>query len=182
MRVISGKARSLKLKTIEGESTRPTTDRIKETLFNIIGNQVYDARFLDLFAGSGAIGIEALSRGAAFCDFVDNNPRCISVIKDNLKFTRLEDNAYVTKSDVVSFINTKKNKAYDIIFIDPPYQGGFEKGVFEAIINNGLCHEDTLVILEALKDFNEEDLALLGFCVDKVKLYGSNKHIFFSRC
>ena len=182
MRVISGKARSLKLKTIEGDSTRPTTDRIKETLFNIIGNQIYDAKFLDLFAGSGAIGIEALSRGAALCDFVDNNPKCINVIKDNLRFTQLEDNAFVTKSDVILFINTNKSKQYDIIFIDPPYQGGFEISVFKAITNSELCHEDTIIILEALKDFNEEDIVSLGFCVNKVKTYGSNKHIFLSRC
>lgn len=182
MRVISGKAKSLRLKTIEGETTRPTTDRIKETLFNIIGNEVYDARFLDLFAGSGAIGIEALSRGAACCDFVDNNPRCISVIKDNLKFTHLEDNAFVTKSDVISFINTNKHKEYDIIFIDPPYKGGFEESVFKAISESALCHRETLVVLESLKEFNEEDIVSFGFCVDKVKTYGSNKHIFLRRC
>ena len=133
MRVISGTAKSLRLKTIEGDSTRPTTDRIKETLFNIIGCDVIEARFLDIFAGSGGIGIEALSRGAILCDFVDNNPQCVRVIKENLHFTHLEDKACVVRMDVISYIKGLKDKKYDIIFIDPPYRGGFEAQVLSAI-------------------------------------------------
>ncbi len=181
MRVISGKAKSLRLKTIEGDSTRPTTDRIKETLFNIIGCEVIEANFLDLFAGSGGIGIEALSRGATSCVFVENNPKCVSVIKDNLKATRLEDGASIIRMDVISYIKGIKNTQYDIIFIDPPYRGGFEGQVLKSISDNGLCHDDTVVILEALKDFDEELAKEYGFCVNKVKIYGSNKHIFLGR-
>ena len=181
MRVISGKAKSLRLKTIEGDSTRPTTDRIKETLFNIIGCQVIDASFLDLFAGSGGIGIEALSRGAATCVFVENNPKCVNVIKDNLKSTRLEDGASVVRMDVVSYIEGVKNTQYDIIFVDPPYRGGFEDQVLKSISDSGLCHNSTVVILEALKDFDESMAEQYGFCVNKVKIYGSNKHIFLGR-
>ena len=88
MRVIAGSARSLRLKTIEGMDTRPTTDRIKETLFNMINSHIPGARFLDLFAGSGAIGIEALSRGASEAVFIDSNRKCIDCIKYNLKFTK----------------------------------------------------------------------------------------------
>ena len=181
MRVISGKARSLRLKTIDGDLTRPTTDRIKETLFNIIGNNVIDSVFLDLFSGSGGIGIEALSRGAARCDFVDNNPKCIKVINDNLTFTKLLDGANVVKSDVRSFISSKKGKKYDIIFIDPPYRAGVERDVLNDIMRNDLCHSDTMVILEALKEFDESIVGECGFVVDKVKVYGSNKHIFMGR-
>lgn len=90
MRVIAGSARSLKLKTLEGIDTRPTTDRIKETLFNMIAPYLYDCEFLDLFAGSGGIGIEALSRGAKEAVFVEKNLKAMECIKENLKFTRLE--------------------------------------------------------------------------------------------
>ena len=90
MRVIAGKARSLRLKTIEGMDTRPTTDRIKETLFNMLQPYMADCRFLDLFAGSGAIGIEALSRGADCCVFVEQQRKAADCIRDNLKFTRLD--------------------------------------------------------------------------------------------
>ena len=93
MRVIAGSARSLRLKTLDGMETRPTTDRIKETLFNIIGPTVYDSIFLDLFSGSGGIGIEALSRGAKEAVFVEKNPKAMSCIRENLKFTRLEPKA-----------------------------------------------------------------------------------------
>ena len=90
MRVIAGSARSLKLKTLDGMDTRPTTDRIKETLFNIINPSIYGSIFLDLFSGSGGIGIEALSRGAKEAVFVENNPKAMACVKDNLKFTRLD--------------------------------------------------------------------------------------------
>ncbi|MBQ7581421.1 MAG: RsmD family RNA methyltransferase, partial [Lachnospiraceae bacterium] len=93
MRVIAGKCRSLLLKSVPGNTTRPTTDRIKETLFNILQSDIPGALFLDLFAGSGAIGIEALSRGAAHAWFVDHDPKAVRVIRDNLKFTRLEEDA-----------------------------------------------------------------------------------------
>ena len=98
MRVIAGKARRLLLKTIEGNDTRPTTDRIKETLFNMINNDVPGARFLDLFAGSGGIGIEALSRGAKYCAFVENNPKAANCIRENLLHTKLSDDALVLES------------------------------------------------------------------------------------
>ena len=102
MRVIAGSARRLQLKTVEGMDTRPTQDRIKETLFNMINNDLYGAAFLDLFAGSGAIGIEALSRGAKEAVFIDNGSRQVACIRENLKTTRLEEKALVMNSDVIS--------------------------------------------------------------------------------
>ena len=100
MRVIAGSARSLKLKTLDGMDTRPTTDRIKETLFNMINPYIYNCRFLDLFSGSGGIGIEALSRGAEEAVFVEKNPKAMNCIKDNLKFTGLADRADTMQMDV----------------------------------------------------------------------------------
>ena len=102
MRVIAGKARSMPLKTIEGMDTRPTTDRIKETLFNMCQPYLADSRFLDLFAGSGAIGIEALSRGAAYAVFVEQNKKAAACIQDNLKFTKLDLGARLMISDVLT--------------------------------------------------------------------------------
>ena len=101
MRVIAGSARRLLLKTVEGMDTRPTTDRIKETLFNMIQNDLYGRSFLDLFAGSGAIGIEALSRGASEAVFIDNGIRQVSCIRDNLKTTKLESGAKVLNCGVL---------------------------------------------------------------------------------
>ena len=106
MRVIAGTARSLPLKTIEGLETRPTTDRIKETLFNMLTGYVPQAKFLDLFAGSGGIGIEALSRGAESCTFVEQAKNAAACIEDNLKFTKLADKAQVRKFDAVSFVSS----------------------------------------------------------------------------
>lgn len=104
MRVIAGKARRIQLKTISGNDTRPTTDRIKETLFNILQPDLYDSTFLDLFSGSGAIGIEALSRGAAEAVFVENNKEAVKCIEENLKNTRLNDYAVIKPLDVITAI------------------------------------------------------------------------------
>ena len=121
MRVIAGKARRLNLKTIPGVETRPTTDRIKETLFNILQPQTADCRFLDLFSGSGAIGIEALSRGAAKAVFVEKNPRACNCIRENLTFTKLANDAMVLNMDVIQAMRSLEGKeVFDIIFMDPP--------------------------------------------------------------
>ena len=115
MRVIAGSARRLLLKTVEGMETRPTTDRIKETLFNMLQNDLYGARFLDLFAGSGAIGIEALSRGAKEAVFVDKGDGQISCIRDNLKTTHLEERARVMSADVTEAIRKLTGKERRLI-------------------------------------------------------------------
>ena len=130
MRVIAGSARSLKLKTLEGIETRPTTDRIKETLFNMISPQMYDCIFLDLFAGSGGIGIEALSRGAKEAVFVEKNPKAMECVKENLKFTRLEKKGLTLTKDVMNALyQLEGEKVFDFVFMDPPYNMGFEKRV-----------------------------------------------------
>lgn len=128
MRVIAGSARRLVLKCPEGKHTRPTTDRIKETLFNILQGEIVDARFLDLFSGSGGIGIEALSRGAKQCVFVENEREAVTCIKQNLKTTRLSDQAQVMAMDVMQAIRRldSLHEPFDIIFMDPPYHKDFE--------------------------------------------------------
>lgn len=121
MRVIAGIARGCKLNTISGYKTRPTTDRLKESLFNIINNEIQGSIFLDLFSGSGAIGIEALSRGASKCYFVDNSSECINIIKKNLVKTTLISKGIVIKSNCIDFL-CKPNEQFNIIFMDPPYE------------------------------------------------------------
>ena len=183
MRVISGSARSLKLKTLEGIDVRPTTDRIKETLFNMIQNDIYDCSFLDLFSGSGGIGIEALSRGAKQCVFVDNNPKAIDVINDNLEFTKLNENALVLDKSFEMAINLLygKNYSFDVVFMDPPYDKGLEKNVLELLAKSVIINNDTIVIVEASLDTDFDYVDSLGFEVYKEKLYKTNKHIFIRK-
>ena len=126
MRIIAGTARSLPLKTIPGMDTRPTTDRIKETLFNILNPYLYDCRFLDLFAGSGQIGLEAVSRGAAKAVFVESNKKAAACIEDNIRFTKFTENCTLLVRDAVSVTGQPKGQPIQIKFltsiIPPPYK------------------------------------------------------------
>ncbi len=121
MRVITGTARGMKLKTLEGLSVRPTTDQVKESIFNIVQFEVPGARVLDLFAGSGQLGIEALSRGAACATFIDNSRESVAVVNENLEHTKLSKCAIVKNEDALNFLNFTKD-TFDIAFLDPPYR------------------------------------------------------------
>ena len=179
MRVIAGKARSLKLKTIDDMSTRPTTDRIKETLFNMLNPYIPGARFLDLFAGSGAIGIEALSRGAKSATFVENNRKCIDCIKDNLTHTKLMDDAIVLNKTAQMALEELKNKEpFDIIFMDPPYDNLYEKDILYSLHDYGMVNEDTIIIVEASIDTDFGFIDDIGYEIFKNKVYKTNKHVF----
>ena len=147
MRVIAGAAKGHNLQTIEGLATRPTTDRIKETLFNIIAFDLPEASFLDLFSGSGAIGIEALSRGAVF---VENAAECQKVIQANLVHTKLQGRARLLQTDVLSALDrlAAEGKKFDIIFMDPPYEAGLYTSVLERIAENGLLKAEGYLIAE----------------------------------
>jgi 16S rRNA (guanine(966)-N(2))-methyltransferase RsmD len=180
MRVIAGKAKSLRLKTIESLDTRPTTDRIKETLFNMINPSLADCDFLDLFSGSGAIGIEALSRGAKSAVFVENNRAALDCIQSNLQFTRLKDNAQVLVMDAVSSIAylEKSGKTFDIIFMDPPYHNAFEKEILNVLQHSDILHEDTIIIVEASIETDFDYVNQMNFNIYKEKKYKTNKHVF----
>ena len=180
MRVIAGSARRLNLITIPGDNTRPTTDRIKETLFNIINNDLYGKNFLDLFSGSGAIGIEALSRGAKESVFVENNPKASNCILENLKFTKLYEQGIVLKKDALSAIKEmdSKNKVFDFIYMDPPYNKGLEREVLKELSNTKIINNETMIIIEADKNDNFEDITIMGYKIVREKIYKTNKHVF----
>ena len=154
MRVISGSARGLKLLSPEGLHTRPTTDRIKETLFNIMQPDIYLSDFLDLFSGSGAIGIEALSRGAEFCVFVDNALSSTKIITRNIEAAHVADRSRIIKSDVFAAISDlgKAGEAFDIIFMDPPYAEGFNEPVLKKIVESEILKPDGYIVLERSSD------------------------------
>ena len=184
MRVIAGSARRAKLKVLEGFETRPTSDKIKETLFNILMPVIYENSFLDLFAGSGGIGIEALSRGAKEAVFVEKNPKAVSIIKENLKITHFEDNSSVLCEDfnfALSRLERNRKKAFDIIFIDPPYQKGFEFFTLNFLKTSRLISEETLIIIEMSKNTSLEEIDSLYWYIFRIKEYKNNKHIFIRR-
>lgn len=182
MRVIAGKARRLPLKTVPGQDTRPTTDRIKETLFNMLQDQLWGIRFLDLFSGSGGIGIEALSRGAAYAVFVEQNKRAARCIQENLAFTKLEGNASLMNMDVMSALGRLEGqKPFQIIFLDPPYGKGLERKVLEYLEHSSLATEDTLIILEESLDTSFDYLEGMAYTVRRRKEYKTNVHMFLQK-
>ena len=180
MRVIAGSARSLQLKSLEGTDTRPTLDRYKETLFNMLQVYIPGCRFLDLFAGCGGIGIEALSRGAGKAVFIDNSRKAISVINDNLDHTKLAGRADVITADVITgLMQIEHTGPFDVIFLDPPYNKELERQVLEYLSGSRLAGNDTLIVVEASNDTGFDYAGDLGFTMTRSKEYKTNKHVFF---
>lgn len=181
MRVISGKARGTNLYTLKGNNTRPTLDRIKETLFNIIQGYLPNANVLDLFAGSGALGIEAISRGASKACFCDKSYDAIKIIKKNIEKTHLEKQAEVIQGDYLQCIR-QLGKEYDIIFIDPPYKANIAISAIEEILKNNLLAKDGIIILETDEDERDmQELEKVDINITDFRKYGRVRLIFLSR-
>lgn len=179
MRVIAGSARRLNLVTPKGNNTRPTSDKIKETLFNILADRLYEVNFLDLFSGSGGIGIEALSRGAAHCTFIEKDKSAISCIKKNLDTTHFSEKATIVPYDVLTSLhNIDSRGGFDIVFMDPPYDHEIEKRVLAELAGSDLINDDSLIIVESSIDTDFAFAAGLGFEVIRIKEYKNNKHVF----
>lgn len=179
MRVIAGSARRIQLKTLEGMDTRPTTDRIKETLFNMLAPYLYDCVFLDLFAGSGGIGIEALSRGAREAVFVEKNPKAMQCVKENLARTHMERKGMTMTMDAMTALyKLEGEKQFDYIFMDPPYKEELEEKVLAYLSGSGLLAPGGVMIVEALRNTSFDYAGRLGLSVIKVKEYKTNKHVF----
>ncbi len=150
MRVITGSARGRMLKELEGMETRPTTGKVKESLFSILQFDIEGRRILDLFAGTGQLGIEALSRGARECVFVDARKDAVALIRDNLKVCNLSDKARVHQGDALSYL--KSGEKFDIIFLDPPYASGLlEKALF-SVTEFDICREHGIIVAESAAD------------------------------
>jgi len=182
MRVIAGSARRIPLKTIDGQRTRPTTDRIKETLFNMLQYNLADCYFLDLFGGSGGIGIEALSRGAAFCVFAEQNPAAAACIRDNLQATQLKERAVIMQCDALTALTRMEGRyRFDYIFIDPPYHQELEQRVLEYLKHSSLIDKQSTVIIEAALETSFDYLESLGFITEKIKKNKTNQHVFVYR-
>lgn len=147
MRVITGTARGRKLKELPGMDTRPTTDKVKESLFNIIQFEIEGRKVLDLFGGTGQLGIEALSRGADHCTFVDLRREASALIKENLKFTGLNDQAHVVQGDSLAFLSSCKEK-FDVIFLDPPYQTDLLDRALELVTKIDILSEHGIIVCE----------------------------------
>lgn len=183
MRVISGNARGTLLYSLEGNATRPTLDRVKEALFNIIQNSIPQANVLDLFAGSGALGIEALSRGAINAVFCDKSSKAIEIIKKNIEKTHLKDKSKVIQKNYINALEECKDKyKFDIIFIDPPYDDNIAVSSIEKIISLDLLSEDGIIILETDEEKRElENLEKINVNVYDLRKYGRVKLIFLNR-
>lgn len=151
MRVISGSARGLKLESLDGLSTRPTLDRVKESIFNMLFDAVCDANVLDLFAGSGALGIEALSRYAKKCTFVDNSKEAIDVVRKNVSKASVSDRAEIFFGDYERFFSSCSEK-FDIVFLDPPYMAGFTEDVLKKLRDKNILSENCIIVVESDKN------------------------------
>lgn len=160
LRVIGGQAKGRKLQPVPGNVTRPIADRVKEALFNIIRLHLPGGRMLDLFAGTGSVGIEALSRGAAFVRFIDSNRSAIATIQHNLQITGLEQNAEVLQMDAFSHLTRRPDQPYDYIYVAPPqYKGLWEKALQSIDDNPDLLVEDAWVIAQ----IDPKEFKKLGF-------------------
>jgi len=184
MRVISGKARGTKLNSIDSISTRPTLDRIKESLFNIIQNKIIDSIVLDLFAGSGAIGIECISRDCEKAYFCDKSVMACEMIYKNLEKTRFLDKSVVMQRDYKKCLGElkQKNISFDIIYIDPPYSDKIATKAVQQIMEYNLLKEDGIIIIETDDEARElEELKQIELQVYDLRKYGRVSLIFLNR-
>ena len=172
MRVISGSARGTLLISPKSEETRPTTDRVRENIFNLIQFSVAGRDVLDLFAGSGAMGIEALSRGASSCVFVDSLKDALSTINKNIVKTRFDENSKVYHNSFDNFLNNE-NKEYSLVFLDPPYHKGYVNEALKLLVKNNLLSDDAIIVCEC--DHDEEVVFPESLTKATEKLYGRVK-------
>jgi 16S rRNA (guanine966-N2)-methyltransferase len=178
VRVIAGTAKGRSLKLDKTANIRPTSDKLKEALFSTIGPLVQDKRVLDLFAGSGALGIEALSRGAAHATFVDVSRTAISLIRLNLQATKLIERATVLPSEAERFARTAAAYGpFDLVFVDPPYSHGFPTEILAFLREGGALSAQALVVVEASSKLGAYDLPS-GYVVHSDRTYGDSRLLY----
>jgi 16S rRNA (guanine966-N2)-methyltransferase len=181
IRVIAGSAKGRKLKLVPGDTTRPIMDRIKESLFNIIGRDIYDATFLDLFAGTGSVGIEALSRGAASALFIDLERKAILTIQDNLTMTRLADRAEVRRANALDVLKLDPPRIFDYIYIAPPQYKGIWKETLHTLDAHPQWINETSSVIVQIDPQEIEPLELHTLEVEDQRKYGNTVLWFFRK-
>ena len=181
LRVISGSAKGIRLKTVPGKSTRPITDLVKEALFNIHGNEVLDIQILDLFGGTGAVGIEALSRGATAATFVEANWQAVRIIQQNLEATHLSDKAVVLHQDAFKFLASPQPKSFDLIYIAPPqYKAMWQKAMLLLDQNPKLLSDNGQIIVQ-INPLEWVDEHYVHFNEFDRRKYGDTLLVFFEK-
>lgn len=183
MRVISGSARGSRLKKVPGDTTRPIMDRVKESLFNILGNELFEARWLDLFAGTGQVGIEALSRGASEVVFVDKVRPAIKTIQDNLAHTRLQESAEVVQADAFDYLQRGGYALFDLIYVAPPQYIRLWVDVMRVLDERPLTfiQPDGQVVVQ-IDPKEYEELTLKNLSLYKERTYGNTQLLFYEIC
>lgn len=181
IRVIAGSAKGRKLKLVPGDTTRPIMDRVKESLFNIIGRDILNAVFLDLFAGTGSVGIEALSRGAAKAVFVDIERKALQTIEENLNLTKLDKKAVIKRSDAFAFLKQPPAEPYDFIYIAPPQYKGMWLQVLQALDANPSWITGGTRVIVQIDPSEEETLALARLEMVDKRRYGNTLLLFLSQ-
>ena len=174
MRIITGSARGTKLATLEGEATRPTAERVKEAIFSMIQFDLPDSHVLDLFAGSGQLGLEALSRGAEKAHLVDRSAEATAIIKHNAQKTHLWDRCRVVTMDFADYIRGTKGEKFDFVFLDPPYGSGMLKAALEKLAESELLADGAWIFCEDETDdiFGGDETLAARFNVEKQNRYG----------
>ncbi len=181
VRVIGGSARGRVLKSIPGKETRPITDRVKEALFNILAGEVEGARVLDLFGGTGAVGIEALSRGAAHATFVEISPRAYRVLRENVRMTGFEDRARTVRGDAFAFLRGRPDAPYDIVYIAPPQYRGMWRKALEMLDERPDWVADEGLVIVQIDPREQEPLSLRHFTLEQERRYGDTLLLFFRK-
>lgn len=181
MRIIGGKAKGTKLYTLEGENTRPTLDRVRESLFNILQYEIPDSIFLDLFSGSGACGIEAVSRGAKKAILCDKSKQAIEIIKKNVEKTHTQEKIQIYQIGFEELLKTKIKEKPDIVFMDPPYEEDYTYQAIKIMLENNLIKEETILIIETDQlEKRKEEMEKLEIEIIDERKYG-RVHLMFLR-
>lgn len=178
-RVIAGRARGMRLKPVPGNSTRPIMDRVKEALFSILGNTIIEARVLDLFAGTGAVGIEALSRGAEWVTFTELDKEAIKTIQDNLKTTKLDKQAEVIRTDAFLYLKRQDVKPYSLVYIAPPQYKELWQKALEVLDQNVAILEPDAIVIVQIDPKEQRDIALTNLTPYDERTYGKTRLWFF---
>ena len=181
LRVIAGKAKGLRLKTVPGDTTRPITDIVKEALFNILGDEIAENQILDLFGGTGAVGIEALSRGASFVTFLDKGQQAVHTIQQNLVTTKFSDQAEVIRTDAFTYLATPPKVNFDLIYVAPPqYKQMWQKAIRLIDTKPELLSEVGQIIVQ-INPIEWEEFTLVNFVVFDTRKYGDTLLVFYEK-